>query len=167
MVLFFGITEDVFSVSKFLLDFVLASDWLVLEVSVQILFARDSYIKTEGVDCFHWDWIKCFDFNRNCLLHCIIFFYLRKNCIICFFLRKNMEHIELVQKILVVLFTVAFFWKLITYMWSFLNVEKDPVIVLVTGAAGRLKSFLLFFALSFKLKSVQVSFSYDVFQCIK
>ncbi|XP_024198244.1 malate dehydrogenase, cytoplasmic isoform X1 [Rosa chinensis] len=49
-----------------------------------------------------------------------------------------MEHSELVQKILVVLFTVAFFWKLITYMWSFLNVEKDPVIVLVTGAAGQI-----------------------------
>ncbi|KAL6198757.1 hypothetical protein ACLB2K_028546 [Fragaria x ananassa] len=49
-----------------------------------------------------------------------------------------MEHIELVTKILLVLFTVAFFWKLITHMWSFLDAEKDPVIVLVTGAAGQI-----------------------------
>lgn len=63
-----------------------------------------------------------------------------------------MEHIELVTKLLLVLFTVAFFWKLITHMWSFLDVEKDPVIVLVTGAAGMLKSILLFLALFFQYK---------------
>ena len=63
-----------------------------------------------------------------------------------------MEHIELLQKLLVVLFTVSFFWKLITYMWSFLNVEKEPVIVLVTGAAGMLKPIFFFLLAFFKEK---------------
>lgn len=65
-----------------------------------------------------------------------------------------MEHIELLQKLLVVLFTVAFFWKLITYMWSFLNAEKEPVTVLVTGAAGMLKPIIFFFP-------------YHGFECLK
>ncbi|XP_016648367.1 PREDICTED: malate dehydrogenase, cytoplasmic-like isoform X1 [Prunus mume] len=49
-----------------------------------------------------------------------------------------MENIVLFQKILLVLFTIAFFWKLIKYMWSFLSMEKEPVTVLVTGAAGQI-----------------------------
>jgi malate dehydrogenase len=49
---------------------------------------------------------------------------------------EKMVHSELLQKCLVVLFSIAFFWKLIRHMWSFLNIEKDPVRVLVTGAAG-------------------------------
>lgn len=54
----------------------------------------------------------------------------------------------LFQKILVVSFTVVFFWKLIKYMWSFLNIEKEPVTVLVTGAAGM---FIIYIS-SFQLK---------------
>lgn len=51
-------------------------------------------------------------------------------------IERKMEQIELLQKFLVVLFTIAFFWKLIRYMWSFVSMEKEPVRVLVTGAAG-------------------------------
>ncbi|XP_062174495.1 malate dehydrogenase, cytoplasmic-like isoform X1 [Alnus glutinosa] len=51
---------------------------------------------------------------------------------------EKMVHSELLQKCLVVLFSIAFFWKLIRHMWSFLNIEKDPVRVLVTGAAGQI-----------------------------
>ncbi|KAF5446184.1 hypothetical protein F2P56_031830 [Juglans regia] len=49
-----------------------------------------------------------------------------------------MENVEWLQKGLVVLLSIAFFWKLIRYMWSFLKTEKDPVRVLVTGAAGQI-----------------------------
>ncbi|XVF79816.1 hypothetical protein PTKIN_Ptkin15bG0020200 [Pterospermum kingtungense] len=48
------------------------------------------------------------------------------------------EHIVLLQKILVVLLSVALFWKIIKYMCGLLNIEKDPVTVLVTGAAGQI-----------------------------
>ncbi|XWS77278.1 hypothetical protein CRYUN_Cryun01aG0247500 [Craigia yunnanensis] len=48
------------------------------------------------------------------------------------------EHIILLQKILVVLFSVALFWKIIKYMCGLLNIEKEPVTVLVTGAAGQI-----------------------------
>ncbi|XVE76902.1 hypothetical protein DITRI_Ditri13aG0017700 [Diplodiscus trichospermus] len=48
------------------------------------------------------------------------------------------EHVFLVQKILVVLFCVALFWKIIKYMCGLLNIEKEPVTVLVTGAAGQI-----------------------------
>ncbi|PON61189.1 Malate dehydrogenase, NAD-dependent, cytosolic [Parasponia andersonii] len=47
-----------------------------------------------------------------------------------------MDCLLLLQQILVVLFTVVFFWKLIKYMWSFTNIEKEPVRVLVTGQIG-------------------------------
>lgn len=75
-----------------------------------------------------------------------------------------MEHIELLQKLLVVLFTVAFFWKLITYMWSFLNVEKEPVIVLVTGAAGMLKPIFFFPSRFLQRKNF---ISYHGFECLQ
>ena len=51
-----------------------------------------------------------------------------------------MEQTELFQKFLVVSFTIAFFWKLIRYMWSFVSMEKEPIRVLVTGAAGMISS---------------------------
>lgn len=60
-----------------------------------------------------------------------------------------MEYITLLQKILFVSFTIVFFWKLIKYMWSFLNIEKEPVTVLVTGAAGMFKSIILDFSFTF------------------
>lgn len=43
----------------------------------------------------------------------------------------------LLQKFVVVLFVITLFWKIIRYMCSMLNVEKEPVRVLVTGAAGK------------------------------
>ena len=48
-----------------------------------------------------------------------------------------MDHVVLLQKILVVSFIVALFWKIIRYMCNLLHVEKEPVRVLVTGAAGK------------------------------
>ncbi|XWS45865.1 hypothetical protein CRYUN_Cryun14cG0016000 [Craigia yunnanensis] len=48
------------------------------------------------------------------------------------------EHMILLQKILVVLFSVALFWKIIKYMCGLLNIEKQPVTVLVTGAAWQI-----------------------------
>ena len=50
---------------------------------------------------------------------------------------REMDHAVLLQKILVVSFIVALFWKIIRYMCNLLNVEKEPVRVLVTGAAGK------------------------------
>lgn len=63
---------------------------------------------------------------------------------------EKMEYLELVLKSLLVLFTIAFFWKLIRHMWSFVITEKDPVRVLVTGAAGMLIQFfgLFYFSLT-------------------
>ncbi|KAK6240061.1 hypothetical protein QUC31_005530 [Theobroma cacao] len=50
----------------------------------------------------------------------------------------DQEHIILLQKILVLLFCVTLFWKIIKYMCGLLNLEKEPVTVLVTGAAGQI-----------------------------
>lgn len=49
-----------------------------------------------------------------------------------------MEQFELFQKFALVSFTIAFFWKLIRHMLSFVNMEKEPVRVLITGAAGQI-----------------------------
>ncbi|KAJ6391011.1 hypothetical protein OIU77_025087 [Salix suchowensis] len=49
-----------------------------------------------------------------------------------------MDHVVLLQKILVVSFIVALFWKIIRYMCNLLHVEKEPVRILVTGAAGQI-----------------------------
>ncbi|KAL4600005.1 hypothetical protein ACB092_11G166600 [Castanea dentata] len=46
-----------------------------------------------------------------------------------------MEYLVLLQNGLVVLFTIAISWKLITYMWGSLKMEKEPMKVLVTGYA--------------------------------
>ncbi|CAL8149995.1 unnamed protein product [Prunus armeniaca] len=108
-----------FCIFKYLVDFVLASDCLVLEVPCRFFVSIKVLLhlyKNIGLDCF--------DFDRNCLLHLSVF--------------EKMENIVLFQKILLVLFTIAFFWKLIKYMWSFLSMEKEPVTVLVTGAAGQI-----------------------------
>ncbi|XP_057743879.1 malate dehydrogenase, cytoplasmic-like [Arachis stenosperma] len=42
------------------------------------------------------------------------------------------------QKILLVLICVSLFWKMIRYMCGLLHQEKEPVTVLVTGAAGQI-----------------------------
>lgn len=47
-----------------------------------------------------------------------------------------MENLELVEKVVVVLGCLYLSRKIIRHMWSLLNVEKEPVTVLVTGAAG-------------------------------
>lgn len=47
----------------------------------------------------------------------------------------------MLQKSVVVLVCVYLLWKIISYIWSFLNVEKEPVVVLVTGAAGMFHLF--------------------------
>ncbi|KAF4365554.1 hypothetical protein G4B88_025733 [Cannabis sativa] len=44
----------------------------------------------------------------------------------------------LLQQILVVLLSGVFFWRLTKYMWSFTKMEKEPITVLVTGAAGQI-----------------------------
>ena len=62
--------------------------------------------------------------TRKCLLMSLVF--------------EKMEYLVLLQNGLVVLFTIAISWKLITYMWGSLKMEKEPMKVLVTGAAGML-----------------------------
>ena len=52
-----------------------------------------------------------------------------------------MEYLELLLKGLFVLFPFAFCWMLITYKWSFWKIEKEPIKVLVTGAAGMLAQY--------------------------
>lgn len=47
-----------------------------------------------------------------------------------------MENLELVETVVVVLGSLFLSRKIIKHMWSLLNVEKEPVTVLVTGAAG-------------------------------
>ncbi|XP_030492719.2 malate dehydrogenase, cytoplasmic [Cannabis sativa] len=44
----------------------------------------------------------------------------------------------LLQQIMVVLLSGVFFWRLTKYMWSFTKMEKEPITVLVTGAAGQI-----------------------------
>lgn len=47
-----------------------------------------------------------------------------------------MENVEEVQKVVILLGCLYLSWTIIRYVWSFLDVEKDPLAVLVTGAAG-------------------------------
>lgn len=49
------------------------------------------------------------------------------------------------QKILLVLFCIFLFWRIIRFMFSLLKDEKEPVTVLVTGAAGMINLFDTFF----------------------
>lgn len=60
-----------------------------------------------------------------------------------------MDREVLLQKILVVSFIVALFWKIIRYMCNLLNVEKEPVRVLVTGAAGKARILNISFGFYF------------------
>ncbi|KAF7851257.1 hypothetical protein BT93_L4261 [Corymbia citriodora subsp. variegata] len=48
-----------------------------------------------------------------------------------------MDYTKLLQKAVVTSCSVSLFWKIIRHMWSSMNVEKEPVKVLVTGAAGQ------------------------------
>lgn len=47
-----------------------------------------------------------------------------------------MDKLELAEQIAVVSGCLYLSWRIIKYVWSFLEVEEDPVTVLVTGAAG-------------------------------
>lgn len=49
-----------------------------------------------------------------------------------------MENVEEVQKVVILLGCLYLSWTIIRYVWSFLDVEKDPLAVLVTGAAGQI-----------------------------
>ena len=62
--------------------------------------------------------------TRNCLLISLVF--------------EKMEYLVLLQNGLVVLLNIAFSWKLFTYMWGSVKMEKEPMKVLVTGAVGML-----------------------------
>ncbi|KAF9600637.1 hypothetical protein IFM89_011220 [Coptis chinensis] len=50
----------------------------------------------------------------------------------------EIDYYVLLQKFLVVFVCFALLWKIIRYLLNLLNMEKDPVIVLVTGAAGQI-----------------------------
>lgn len=65
------------------------------------------------------------------------------DCLVFSIENMDQEHIILLQKILVLLFCVTLFWKIIKYMCGLLNLEKEPVTVLVTGAAGKLEAILM------------------------
>lgn len=47
-----------------------------------------------------------------------------------------MDKLELAEQIAVLSGCLYLSWKIVKYVWSFLDVEEDPVTVLVTGAAG-------------------------------
>lgn len=47
-----------------------------------------------------------------------------------------MDKLELAEQIAVLSGSLYLSWKIVKYVWSFLDVEEDPVTVLVTGAAG-------------------------------
>lgn len=49
-----------------------------------------------------------------------------------------MEYLGSIEKPLVLLGCAYLSWKIIRHIWSFLNIEKDPITVLVTGAAGQI-----------------------------
>lgn len=49
-----------------------------------------------------------------------------------------MEGLELAEKIVVLSSCLYLSWRIIKYVWSFLDVEQEPVTVLVTGAAGQI-----------------------------
>lgn len=49
-----------------------------------------------------------------------------------------MEYWGSIEKPVVLLGCAYLSWKIVRHIWSFLNIEKDPITVLVTGAAGML-----------------------------
>ncbi|KAK7820882.1 malate dehydrogenase [Quercus suber] len=61
-----------------------------------------------------------------------------RNCLLINLVFEKMEYLVLLQNGLVVLLTIAFSWKLITYMWGSVKMEKEPMKVLVTSTAGML-----------------------------
>ncbi|CAN8253028.1 unnamed protein product [Cochlearia groenlandica] len=51
---------------------------------------------------------------------------------------EEIDYTFVIQKVLVLLFCVALSWKMIIYMCNLLNIEKEPIRVLVTGATGNI-----------------------------
>ncbi|CAL9243865.1 unnamed protein product [Arabidopsis halleri] len=51
---------------------------------------------------------------------------------------EEIDYTFVIQKVLVLLFCVGLSWKMIIYMCNLLNIEKDPIRVLITGAAGNI-----------------------------
>lgn len=60
------------------------------------------------------------------------------------FLGEEIGYSSVIQKALVLMFCVALSWKMIMYMCNLLNIEKDPIRVLITGAAGNVNQILNF-----------------------
>lgn len=50
----------------------------------------------------------------------------------------EVDYTFVIQKTLVLLLCVGLAWKMIVYMCNLLKIEKEPIRVLVTGAAGKL-----------------------------
>lgn len=67
-------------------------------------------------------------------------------------LLHEVNYSQLLQKLLVGLFAVVFIWKMVRHMWGFLNLEKEPVVVLVTGAAGMLLFIFILNNISLRLR---------------
>lgn len=57
---------------------------------------------------------------------------------------EEIDYTFVIQKVLVLLFCVGLSWKMIIYMCNLLNIEKDPIRVLITGAAGNVNQILNF-----------------------
>lgn len=60
------------------------------------------------------------------------------------------------QKIVLVLVCTFLFWKIIRYMSDLLKVEKEPVTVLVTGAAGMIHLFVFLIEILVNLRKCYV-----------
>lgn len=56
-----------------------------------------------------------------------------------------MEHWGSIEKPIVLLGCAYLSWKIVTHIWSFMNIEKDPITVLVTGAAGMFNLYCIYF----------------------
>ena len=67
---------------------------------------------------------------------------------------KKMEYLVLLQNGFVVLLTIAFTWKLITYMWGSVKMEKEPMKVLVTDVVGMLAQPDSLFGFSWSLLEI-------------
>lgn len=55
-----------------------------------------------------------------------------------------MEYLSLVEKPVVLSGCAYLSWKIIAHIWSFVKVEKEPLRILVTGAAGMLENILYY-----------------------
>lgn len=61
------------------------------------------------------------------------------------FVGEETDYTFVIHKTLVLLFCVGLSWKMIIYLCNLLNIEKEPIRVLVTGAAGKVSQILNLF----------------------